>query len=111
VFGFFGLDAVLIYVAFRVNFHSAQICETVTLTERELTVERKRPNGQVSNWSFQTYWLRVGVEDGDSRLTLSSHGKTLTIGEFLTPGERIDLAVTLREELQKLRQPHHESVA
>ena len=46
VFGFIGLDAVLIYVAFRVNFHSAKIYESLKLTENNFVVERKRPNGK-----------------------------------------------------------------
>ena len=108
VFGFIGLDAVLIYVAFKVNFHSAKIHESVKLTENMLLVERTQPNGQVSSWQFQPYWLRVVIEDGDSRLILSSHGKSVIIGEFLTPSERIDLADNLRAELDKLRAPRHQ---
>lgn len=108
VFGFIGLDAVLIYVAFRVNFHSAKIYESVKLTEDLFVVERMRPNGQVLNWQFQPYWLRVIMEDDNNRLILSSHGKSVVLGEFLTPSERIDLADTLRLELDKLRAPRHE---
>jgi hypothetical protein len=32
----------------------------------------------------------------------------VTIGEFLTPSERTDLAETLRTELDKLRAPNHQ---
>lgn len=107
VFGFIGLDAVLIYVAFKVNFHSAKIRESVKLTEDLFVVERRRSNGQVSSWRFQPYWLRVTMDDGNSRLVLSSHGKSVIIGEFLTPSERLDFADTLRAELEKLRAPSH----
>jgi uncharacterized membrane protein len=108
VFGFIGLDAILIYVAFKVNFHSAKIYESVKLTEDMFIVERMRPNGQVLSWQFQPYWLRVIMEGDDSRLVLSSHGKSVTIGEFLTPDERSQLADTLRAELDKLRTPVHQ---
>jgi uncharacterized membrane protein len=108
VFGFIGLDAVLIYVAFKVNFHSAKIYESVKLTEDMFLVERMRPNGQMSSWKFQPYWLRIAMEGGDSRLVVSSHGKSVIIGEFLTPSERIELADTLRAELDKLRTPRHQ---
>lgn len=108
VFGFIGLDAILIYVAFKVNFHSAKIYESVKLTEDNFVVERMRPNGQVLSWQFQPYWLRVAMEGEGSRLVLSSHGKSVTIGEFLTPDERSDLADTLRTELDKLRTPIHQ---
>jgi uncharacterized membrane protein len=108
VFGFIGLDAVLIYVAFKVNFHSAKIYESVKLTEDLFLVERMRPNGQISRWRFQPYWLRVAMEDGDSRLILSSHGKSVIIGEFLTARERVDFADTLQSELDKLRAPRRQ---
>ena len=107
VFGFLGLDAILIYVAFKVNFHSAKIYESAKLTEDAFVVERMRPNGQVLRWNFQPYWLRVAIEDGDTRLILSSHRKSVVIGEFLTVGERIDFADTLRRELDKLPAPNH----
>ncbi len=108
VFGFIGLDAILIYVAFRVNFHSAKIYESVKLTENNFVVERRRPNGKVLSWQFQPYWLRVAMEGDNARLVISSHGKSVIIGEFLTPDERSDLAETLRTELDKLRKPLHQ---
>ncbi len=111
VFGFFGLDVLLIYFAFRINYHSARIYESIRLTESALTVVRMEPDGQISTWKFQPYWLRVGMDDpprSDSELTLTSHGRSLAIGDFLTPDERLDLAETLRYELQKLREiPDH----
>ena len=108
VFGFIGLDAVLIYVAFKVNFHSAKIYESVRLTEEVFLVERMRPNGQVVSWRFQPYWLQVATEDEDTRLILSSYGNSITIGEFLTVSERVELAEILRDELEKLRAPRHQ---
>ena len=60
------------------------------------------------SWQFQPYWLRVATEGEDSRLVISSHGKSVTIGEFLTPDERNELADTLRAELDKLRTPLHQ---
>src|SRR5438270_7670272 len=38
--GFFGLDAVLIYWAFRVNYRAAQAYEGVTVTPSELRVRK-----------------------------------------------------------------------
>ncbi len=108
VFGFFGLDAALIYIAFRVNYRSARMYETVRLTEDTLTVVRVDASGQVRRWSFQPYWLRVNIDDPprrDSKLMLSSHGKSLAIGSFLAPHERLDFARALETALHKLREP------
>lgn len=104
--GFGILELWLFYVMFRLNYRSARRFERVRLTRDELTVERHEPNGEVEQWQFQTYWLRVAIDDPpahDSRLTLSSHGRQLTIGSFLTADERADFARTLKTALANLR--------
>src|SRR5215218_2196550 len=40
VFGFFGLDVLVIYWAFRVNFRSADATEDIVITPSELRVRR-----------------------------------------------------------------------
>ena len=40
IFGFFGLDILLVWYAFRRNYRNARMYETVRLTERELVVRR-----------------------------------------------------------------------
>lgn len=106
VFGFCGLEVVLIYVCFRLNYRSGEIFERVRLTERALTVERHNRRGAPLGWSFQPYWLRVVMDDPpqhDSLLTLRSHGRSLAIGSFLTPEERLDFAQALKEALARQR--------
>ena len=107
VLGFFGLDVLLIYVAFRVNYRWGRMYETVILTEDNLTIERVTPDGRINRWRFQPYWLRVSMDDPpyhDSALTITSHGKALVIGAFLTPEERLEVADALREALATLRE-------
>ena len=62
--------------------------------------------GKIQKWSFQPHWLRVHMDDPPqhhSQLTLNSHGKSLTIGSFLTPDARLELARALEDELRRLR--------
>ncbi len=106
VLGFFGLDILLIYIAFRVSYRRARRYETVRLTANELAVEKIDPNGRTRRWEFQPYWLRVAIDDSpryNGALTLSSHGKSLEIGAFLTPEERREVARALEVELHPLR--------
>src|SRR3546814_537204 len=106
VFGFCGLEVVLIYVCFRLNYRSGRMFERVRLTERALTVERHSPSGAPLGWRFQPYWLRVTMDDPpehDSPLTLRSHGRSLVIGSFLTPEERLDFARALTRALARQR--------
>lgn len=110
VLGFFGLDVALIYLAFKTNYRWARMYETVRLTEDTLLVERISPSGKVQRWRFQPYWLRVDIDrpvTHESQLVLSSHGKRLKIGSFLTPDERFELAEALTDALSKLRAPDH----
>lgn len=106
VFGFFGLDVLLVYGAFKLNYRDARRYETVRLTDSTLTVERVAPSGRRERWHFQPYWLQVEIDDDTaarSMLTLRSHGRIVEIGSFLTLDEKIDLANALRAELAKLR--------
>jgi uncharacterized membrane protein len=106
VVGFFGLDILLVYVAFKASYRSGRMTETVRLTERALEVREVDPGGRERSWRFQPYWLRVEMDDPpehDSQLTLRSHGRGLVIGAFLAPEERLDLANALRDALSQLR--------
>ena len=104
--GFLGLDVLLIYVAFRVNYRAGRRYETVQLGDAGLTVRAVDPKGKARSWSFDPYWVRVTVDElktGSNRLILSSHGRYLNVGAFLTPEERVDLADALRDALTTFR--------
>lgn len=108
VTGFFGLDVVLLYIAFRLNNRAAREAERVRLSETELTVDRHAIDGKQEHWSFQPNWLRVDVDDPprpDGKLLLSTHGRSLAIGQFLPPAERIEVADALRSALTRWRGP------
>jgi len=106
VFGFMGLDVLLIYVAFRLNYRSGRVHERVELFGHELRVRRVAPNGQSRTWSFEPYWVRVEIDDPPehhSQLVLASHGRRLAIGSFLTVEERLDFARALQAALARQR--------
>ncbi|SMF08512.1 Uncharacterized membrane protein [Tistlia consotensis] len=106
--GFMGAEVLLIYGAFKINYRRAKGFERLELTADRLTVRRVDHWGEETTWRFQPYWLRIEIADPpepDSPLSLRSHGRSLTIGGFLSAQERLELAKTLRAELAKLRQP------
>ena len=106
VVGFLGLDVALIYLAFRMNYRHGRMYETLRLTRGDLMVERVNPWGERKSWRFQPSWLQVLIDDPpqhDSTLTLRSHGRSLAIGGFLAPTERLDLANALRGALEEAR--------
>ena len=104
VVGFLGLDVLLVYVAFRVNFRHGRMYETLRLNREALTVRRVDHWGKARRWLFQPTWLQVLIDDPprhESQLTLRSHGRSITVGAFLTPAERLGVAKTLRRALAK----------
>jgi uncharacterized membrane protein len=106
VVGFMGLDVGLLYDAFRMNYRHGRMYETLRLTRGDLRVESVNHRGETKTWRFQPYWLQVLIDDPprrDSDLTLRSHGCSLSIGRFLTPAERLDLAKALRAALENAR--------
>jgi uncharacterized membrane protein len=106
VVGFFGLDVALIYVAFRRNYRSARLRETLRLAEDAFTVERIGIYGERRLWRFQPFWLRVVLEeraDRSNRLLVASHGKSLVIADFLAPAARRELAATIRDAVAAWR--------
>jgi uncharacterized membrane protein len=108
VVGFFGLDVLLIYGAFKLNFRAARVYETVTVTRAQCTVARISPRGDAQRWRFQPAWLRIFMADPperDSPLTLRAHGRELRIGSFLTAEERLELAKALRAAVNRARMP------
>jgi uncharacterized membrane protein len=110
VVGFLGLDVLLIYWAFRVNYRAARVREVLELTEDALIVRRFAAGRAPRTWTFQPYWLKVSMADPprhDSRLVLSSHGNQLAIGAFLSPPERLEVARALMTALARLDNVHH----
>jgi uncharacterized membrane protein len=98
VFGFFGLDVLLIYVAFKLNYRSGRAHEVVEVTPEVMTVTRIEPSGAKKRYEFNPYWARVlfseGV-DGRTTLKLASHGEEFEFGRMLNDDERREFANVL----------------
>ncbi len=99
VFGFFGLDVLLIYWAFRINYRTALAYEEVMITASELRVRRVSHRGKTAEWSFNPLWVRldrdVHAEFGIERLFLVARGRRLPIAAFLSPPEKESFAAAL----------------
>ena len=107
VFGFFGLDVLLIYIAFRANFRAARAYEEVTVTASELTVRKVNHRGKVQEWTLNPLWVRldriVHEEFGIERLFLVSRGGRLSVAGFLSPDEKASFARALSAALGEAR--------
>ena len=107
VFGFFGLDVLIIYVAFRVSYHQARAFEEIHVSTTDVHVIRVAPRGEAQEFHLNPAWARLDVrrieDEGVVALTLSSHGRTLSVGSFLNPADRASLADALSAALATAR--------
>ena len=110
VTGFCGVELLLFYVLFRLNYRSAAgSSEWIRLTRDRLEVVRRERHRETGRWVLQPYWLNVSIEGGETEgagaVLLRSHGRTLAIGRFLPPQERLRLKEALAAALARAREP------
>ncbi len=107
VFGFFGVDVLVIWWAFKVNFRTARAREEIVVTPSELRVRRVSHRGHVAEWTFNPLWVRldreVDEDFGLEHLYLISRGHRLQIAGFLGPGEKTSFYKDLVEALNAAR--------
>src|ERR1700733_7160316 len=84
VFGFFGLDVLVIYWAFRINFRRARATEEISVTPSELRVRRVNHRGRVVEFVLNPLWVqldqKIHAEYGIEKLYLLSKGRRVAIG-------------------------------
>jgi uncharacterized membrane protein len=116
VFGFFGLDVLVIYWAFRVNFKRSQATEEITITPSELRIRRVSHRGHVVEWVLNPLWVQLDrkthAEFGIEKLYLVSRGRRVSIANFLGADEKASFAKALTAALQAARRgPTYNPVA
>lgn len=116
VFGFLGLDVLLLYLAFRLNYRAAHAYEEIVVTVTELIVRKVNHHGRVREWTLNPLWVRldriVHEEFGIERLFLVSHGRRLSIANFLGPDEKASFAHALSSALgEAKRGPTRSTIA
>lgn len=106
VLGFFGLDLLLVYVAFKLNYRSGRVHEMVEVDAAETTVTRVDPAGRREAHTFATAWVQVRLvegRDGRTELRLAHHARQLVFGRFLTDDERREFSSALAGALVAAR--------
>jgi len=107
VFGFFGLDVLAIYWAFRINFRHASATEEILVTPSELRVRRVSHRGHAVEFVLNPLWVqldqKIDAEFGIERLYLVSKGRRVSIASFLGPDEKASFAKALTAALHAAR--------
>jgi uncharacterized membrane protein len=105
--GFMGLDALALYIAFRISFRDARAYETLDVTPLELIFAKVGAGGRRREWRFNPSWVRLEQqaheEFGTLSVSLVSRGEKLEIGAFLGPEQKAALARDLSRALATAR--------
>lgn len=106
VFGFFGLDVLAVYIAFKINYRDGLAHEVLELTPDILKLTRVAATGRRQSFDFNPYWVRVRLAewpDGRTNLSLASHGREFAFGHLLNHDERREFAQVLERALSAAR--------
>ncbi len=102
VIGFFGLDALAIWFAFRWSFRSLKQETRVRITAEQIELSHERPGAAPRTASLPTAFTRVHLEYPERRpsvLKLTYGGTAWVIGRFLTPAERKSLKEAMEQAI------------
>jgi uncharacterized membrane protein len=106
VLGFYGLDVLAIYIAFKLNYRSGAAYELVELSPELLKITQVQPSGRSRSFDFNPYWVKVLLNewpDGSADLKLTLHGREFEFARFLNTDEKKDFALALRNALMTAR--------
>jgi uncharacterized membrane protein len=107
VFGFFGLDILAVYIAFRLNYRAARAREEVSVSRTTLDIKKTAPSGRSEAHRFNPFWTRFSVsrhdEIGITRMAVESREETVSIGSFLNPDDRESFATAFSSALARAK--------
>ena len=113
VVGFLGLELLVVWIAFKMNYRAARRRQHLTATSQHLTIENVSPTGDTQTTEMPTAWAQVELTPRDEpemqarqrqKVIVRSHGRTTEIGGFLHPVETPKLAREVRRMISKARE-------
>lgn len=106
VIGFMGLELLVLYVVFRLNYRDGKACEQLLIHKSGLDLIRISPSGKQQRHSFESHWLTAELlpQQGKRKiLALRHHHDSHEIGAFLPPAEKKDIYSLINERLIEAR--------
>ena len=96
VVGFMGLDALLIYGAFKLNYRAARAYEDIQVSRQEVSILQVSPRGRERLHKYNPFFTRFVIdrhdEIGITKMMLKSRQRKLSIGGFLNPSDKESFA-------------------
>ena len=106
VIGFMGLEIFIVWYAFKCNYRSGQLVETVAITPKQVDITRIDWRGRSKTICLEGVWIKAELDTKEKRkcrLYLRQHANKLEIGAFMPSAEKPPLAAALNETFARLR--------
>jgi len=103
IIGFFGLDVLALYIAFKLNYRAAKVREEIALSRTSLLIRKVPLSGKVEEHSLNPFWARFSVkrheEIGVTEMAVETRGTKVPVGSFLNPADRESFAIAFGQAL------------
>ena len=107
IFIFLGLDVLLIWAAFALNYRAARVKELVCVGTDALRVQKFDPRGRMVEHVFNPFGTRFEVdrheEIGITGMRLTHRDRSLAIGAFLNPDDKESFALAFGNALGRAK--------
>jgi uncharacterized membrane protein len=107
VFAFCGLDILLLFGAFWLNYRSGRAREEIMMSRTRLEVRKVAPSGRMTRYLFNPFWARFSVarhdEIGITDKEVTGEGRSTDVGSFLNPGDRETFASAFSGALARIK--------
>ncbi|MBL6431772.1 MAG: DUF2244 domain-containing protein [Alphaproteobacteria bacterium] len=100
VFGFLGLDILLIFLAFRWNYKAARAYEQVSVSRTQITILKVSAAGRRSCYRFNPFWRGFWCARKTTRAWCASPSRRAnpsTSADFFNPDDRTSFAGAFRQ--------------
>ena len=113
VIGFLGLEILVVWFAFRMNYRAAERRQHLTATAAKLKIENVSPAGATTTTELPTAWVKVELTPREEpemhsrerrKVLVRSHGRTAELGQFLHPAETPKLAREVSQMVERARE-------
>lgn len=104
---YFGLDLVLLFGAFILNYRAALVREFVSISRTTLSIVKFAPSGRKTDFCTNPFWARFNVrrhsEIGIVSMSVSDRSRTMEVGSFLNPEDRESFATAFAGALAQVK--------
>lgn len=107
VVGFLGVEIGVVWYAFRVNYRSGQLVETIKIGRKDVQIKRTDWRGREHQHKLASPWVEavlIPTNADKDKLVLRHHADHFEIGSFLPPIEKPPLARALNNAFSRMRQ-------